>query len=465
MTTSQSAPRGAWDTTADAGAARLLDDLLAGTREALLVTDPRGLILRASAAASTLLGVDAAGLEGRQLVELVDADERASFEAALAADAPPELRLRLSPRRGKAIDVVLLKRTGASAVVWALAPAPDPAAADDASERALRGVRVARLVDELVEAVVSVDRGMHVEFANAGARTLLGLTVGATLPERWEQFDLSTFAAALFVPEALHAEALVRTVDGRSFTLIGMPTEARESVVLLLADTSGREQREQAQRDFVANAAHELRTPITGIAGAVEVLQAGAKDDPETLERFLGHIARESARLVRLVNSLLVLARTNVEDAAVAMSPLPVRPLLDDVAARLRPRPGVGVEVLCPPDLRALADRDLVERALDNLAGNAAKFTQRGRILLEGRHDRRGAVLEIHDSGPGMTAEVRARVFERFYRGAGRGDDGFGLGLPIALQAVEAVGGALELDADPRGGTIARIVLREPEAA
>jgi two-component system, OmpR family, sensor histidine kinase KdpD len=126
------------------------------------------------------------------------------------------------------------------------------------------------------------------------------------------------------------------------------------------------------------------------------------------------------------------------------------------------------VAVECPPGLFVLAGRALVEQALLNLAVNAAKHTERGRIVLaaESLADR-SAAIEVRDSGPGIAPADQERVWERFYRGRGRDADGFGLGLAIVRQAIRVVGGNVELESTPGEGTVVRVTLRlaEQEAA
>jgi signal transduction histidine kinase len=229
-----------------------------------------------------------------------------------------------------------------------------------------------------------------------------------------------------------------------------------------------RDRRERAEREFVTNAAHELRTPLAAITSAVEVLQAGAKEVPADRDRFLESIERQSARLGRLTHTLLTLARAQTHEEARRLEPLELRPLLEEIAATLEPRPGVEVAVDCPPGLFVLADRALVEQALLNLAVNAAKHTEQGRIELAAESVAGGsAAVEVRDSGPGIAPGDQERVWERFYRGRGRDANGFGLGLAIVRQAIRVVGGSVELESSPGKGTVVRVTLRlaEREAA
>jgi two-component system phosphate regulon sensor histidine kinase PhoR len=218
----------------------------------------------------------------------------------------------------------------------------------------------------------------------------------------------------------------------------------------------------RAEREFVTNAAHELRTPLAALASAIEVLQSGAKEDTRERERFLSHIEQQSDRLQRLVRALLLLARLQTINEKAATEPILVGPLLEEIAAS-GPPGRMRVEITCSPDTVVLANRDLAEQALLNLISNAAKYAPEGEIVLGGHSDNGLVALEVADCGPGMTREERERASERFYRGRAEAD-GFGLGLSIARQAAEALDGKLELESDGTQGTRARILLPTAEA-
>jgi signal transduction histidine kinase len=200
------------------------------------------------------------------------------------------------------------------------------------------------------------------------------------------------------------------------------------------------------------------------------VLQAGAKDDSTERDRFLGHIERESARLARLARALLTLARARAGQEPPRVEPVSLASLLDEVAEDLHPRDGVTVEVDCATELLASVNRDLLEQALRNLGENAAKHTPSGRIVLRARSAGTAVVVEVEDTGVGMSAETQQHVFDRFYRGQDRDAEGFGLGLAIVRQAIRSLGGRIELDSAPNRGTRVRITLerarvREPVTA
>ena len=321
------------------------------------------------------------------------------------------------------------------------------------------------LVDRLNDGVLLLDRSRRITFANAAVSRVLParpFSVGSKLDEIWNDRRLTDFTDRLFGDEGAPAPLLLES-DDRLVSVSGVPAgHGGESAILVLADVTQQERDERAQREFVTNAAHELRTPIAGIVTSIEMLQTGAKDDPRARDDFLAHIERESGRLARLTRALLVLARAEARQEEPHLERVHVAPLLQRVAGSLEPRGPVRVRVECDPALVVPADADLLEQAVQSVAQNADKYTERGEITLRASTSADGVVVEVEDTGHGVAPAERDRIFERFYRGAAEEPGGFGLGLAIARQAVKVLGGAIELDATPEG-TIVRLLL--PTAA
>lgn len=281
--------------------------------------------------------------------------------------------------------------------------------------------------------------------------------------------DERPIARTLATGEVVDAELLELVIDGRHaiFEISTAPlvddSGKRTGGLSIFRDVTVREQTERAERDFVTNAAHELQSPLAAIVSAIEVLQAGAKDGPER-DVFLDHIDREAARLARLARALLILARTEIGVEPPRDELVALRPLLEEVGGRLHVSSGVELEVECATELAVLTNRELVEQAVVNLAENAAKRTVAGRIVL-GAGTTAAQMVEIWvtDTGPGIPAASRSRVFERFYRADPDGSSGFGLGLAIVRSVADALEGELELDSTAGSGTTVR--LRLPRAA
>ena len=321
--------------------------------------------------------------------------------------------------------------------------------------------RLQLLLDSLHEGVLTIDQDLVVHYTNAEARRLLGgrLAEGDALPEPWPAFALRDFAQTLFGERSTPAHIHVTPDEHHAYGVVGIPSQPdTDWALLVIDDLTEQERRELAEREFVSNAAHELRTPLTTIIGAIEVLQAGAKDDPVERDRFLTHIERESGRLARLARAMLTLARAHAGTETPRVEPVAVAALLREIAAELRPHDGVSVDVEAPPDLMVESNHDLLEQALRNLGENAAKHTMRGSVVLRAYPRGNSVTVEVEDSGPGMSPEVQRHVFDRFYRGE-RDADGFGLGLAIVRETVRTLGGRIELDSSPGEGTVFRIVL------
>ena len=340
-----------------------------------------------------------------------------------------------------------------------------PRAHTDAQAADLLRIRIGRVLEGVQDGVVVVDHELRIRFANQAAHLLFAphaLVTGAVLPDPWPT-SIRRVVEELFAHDAYNAEAFVEPDERTSYWFKAYQSEEAGSAVLLLSDVTVEERRERAEREFIANAAHELQSPLTGISTAVEVLLAGAHEDEETRLRFLRNIARANDRLTSLLRSLLLLAQVQSGQLELPPEEISLRPLLDEIAAEAV-REGVSeAQVACPDELLVIGHRELLEHALVNLVDNAMHHGAAAALTVTGRADGGDRVIvEIADRGPGMRTEQLAQAFDRFYRGGGRGRDGFGLGLSIVREAARALGGEVELLPNPGGGLIARLTLRSP---
>lgn len=328
----------------------------------------------------------------------------------------------------------------------------------------LRGERdrLGRLLEQLHEGVLAVDEQLVVRFANAAVTRFAvrpSLVGGAPLADLWAGVPLRELARGLFRRDAAVAEARGKMADGRVVSIVGVPAGASELAVLVLTDITEQEQRERAEREFVANASHELRTPVSAIVSAVEALQSGAKDVPAERDAFVALIERQATRLTRLIRSLLLLARAQTGPGGLQLEPVLLRPLLEEVAGSSELREEVRVEVRCADGLVAFAQRDVAEQIVSNLLGNALRHSQHGTVVLAAHPVGPDIAIEVSDEGPGVPIEVQGRIFDRFYSGQQGRRDGFGLGLAIVRDAVRALGGSVEIDSEPGRGTTVRVIL------
>jgi two-component system sensor histidine kinase ResE len=219
---------------------------------------------------------------------------------------------------------------------------------------------------------------------------------------------------------------------------------------------------QQAQRDFVANVSHDLKTPLTAITGWSQALLDGAADTPDEQQRAAQTIHDEAERMARLVNELLDLARLESGQLQMKMRPVDLSEIMADVyhshvpQARAR---SIDLELENPGPLMVHGDPDRLTQVFTNLADNALAYTPTGgKVRLVTRADDGWAEGIVTDNGPGIPEEELPRVFERFYRlekSRARSEDGRGAGLGLAIvhELVTAHGGRISVSSSLGLGT------------
>ncbi len=228
--------------------------------------------------------------------------------------------------------------------------------------------------------------------------------------------------------------------------------------------------RESERTRFVSTVAHELRTPMTGLKGYLELILAGQVAEADQRD-FLARSRDIVETMGDLVGDLLELSRLESGALRLEIAPFSVAEVGTRVLAGLAPIAidrDVVLKPTLPPRLQtALGDRRRVEQILTNLCGNALKFSPPGSTIeLSGWFDGQVAVLAVRDEGAGIEAEDRPRIFERFYRMAGHERiTGTGLGLPIARDLARAMGGDLEVASVPGSGSAFVLILGGPTGA
>jgi signal transduction histidine kinase len=228
--------------------------------------------------------------------------------------------------------------------------------------------------------------------------------------------------------------------------------------------------RSEAQSRFVADASHELATPVAGIRGYVNILREWGADDPEVRDEAIGAIDRESRRMVRLTGELLSLVRSE-RVTEVSRESVDVNALIRDVMASTVTRHiDKGVDFEGPSEdiqFYTWTDPDRLEQILAILLDNAAKYTPKGgRVWAQAGVEREDVVIEVVDTGQGIPPERLDSIFDRFYRvddSRGSGVTGFGLGLAIAQRQMDAIGATVEVKSELGQGTTFRV--RLPGAA
>jgi len=298
---------------------------------------------------------------------------------------------------------------------------------------------------------------------------------GRPMVEVIRQSDLlETLQRALAGAESIRSELVVGTVRTSSFAVTSAPVRsdgATGGAVIVLHDISELRRLERARRDFVANISHEFKTPLTAIQGFAETLQGGAIDDLEHRERFLEIIQKNAARLGRLTDDLLKLARieagkTPMEFQQVSI-PDVIRPCLETARVHSDQK-DLTLDSEYEPNLPPIqGDTNALQEILQNLLDNAIRYTPSGgTIKVKAVADGRQVCISVSDTGIGIPKADQQRIFERFYRvDAARSRElgGTGLGLSIAKHLVEAHQGHIEVESEVGRGSTFHIIL--PSAA
>ena len=316
------------------------------------------------------------------------------------------------------------------------------------------------VVNNLSEGVLAADLEGGVMISNRAARTMLGLAENppTKVPDAFEDYDLPR-AVARCAQEGECGEARVR--GGRNFLRVyleRMPAfdDHRGGVLVVMQDLSEGRRLEENQQRFLANAAHELRTPITTILGASELLLTGDEDE-ELRRRFLNHIHTEAGRMRRLSETLLRLARSGSDGRDPELGPVDTQQAVREAVDRMEPlaeRAGLSVRIEGTGG-RVLADREWLEQVLLILTNNAIQHGAEG---AEVRLRAEGGTVTVEDDGAGIPEDDLPYVFERFYRGPG-GSGGFGLGLPICKDLVQKMGGDISISSEKGKGTRVDVTL------
>lgn len=281
----------------------------------------------------------------------------------------------------------------------------------------------------VLQAIRNADLVALLERAAAGAAPPADLEVGGLKPRR----------------------LLVHAV-----TLSGVPG----GVLAVFVDVTELRRLEAVRRDFVANASHELRTPVAAVRAAAETLRSSV-NEPEAALRFTAMIERNAERLERLIEDLLELSRIesrqfqlNLE--SVDLGSTAQRAIALHRAGAAQKRIDIGAE-LEPDTLAVRADRRALELVFGNLLDNAVKYSGEGaHVRIRGTRDAALVRVSVTDTGPGIEPQHLARLFERFYRvdpGRSRELGGTGLGLAIVKHLVEAMGGTVSVESTVGAGT------------
>ena len=369
-------------------------------------------------------------------------------------------------------------------------------AAGELRDRQSRQLRdrseLAALVEAVSEGIIQVAPDGRIARLNQAARELLGLPSDAvgrpvgSLFRNTSLRDIMENAAA-----GQEADPVEVVLDDRR-VLVSVSVQPEQGAVAAFVDLTDLRRLEEVRRDFVANASHELKTPLTSIRGYTETLLSGDLPEPER-RQFLSTVSRNAERLQRIVDDLLDLSRLEAGRWQPHIETVHVVKAAESCwlgfADRAADRGVTFDAVVENDDDRALADRRALEQVFTNLFDNALRYTDDGdRVRVrasvddrcpashEGRRtaaavDRPGGpwlVVEVSDTGSGIPRDALPRIFERFYRvdpARSRAEGGTGLGLSIVKHMIESMGGGIEAHSELGKGTTIRLWLPAPQDA
>jgi signal transduction histidine kinase len=216
----------------------------------------------------------------------------------------------------------------------------------------------------------------------------------------------------------------------------------------------------EKQQQFVADASHELRSPITGIHSNAELMLRHPQQTIEEQSHRITTIMKESSRMTKLISSLLTLARSDADKAELQLAPLDFSEVVEAVAEHFKPLEdinNVSLTIQVKKGIELVADRERLHQLIVILLDNAFKYTpEGGQIFLSCDHDDKYALVVVQDSGCGIAAEHIPHIFDRFFRGdkaRSRDKGGTGLGLAIAKWIVEKHGGKISVESPGKGTT------------
>lgn len=320
--------------------------------------------------------------------------------------------------------------------------------------------RLSALLDRLIVGVVLLDSEQRIEMMNPAVYQILGIDenlLGRSFLEMSKSYGLVQIIQQTYQKKKNRNEEIYiyypneRILDVNTMVV---PDAKGNQVIVLLYDITEIRRLEKVRTDFVANASHELRTPVTALKGFSEVLLDGALDDPDRLRQFLEIIYKESKRLEILVNDILELSRVEQKQVPMKREWISLNETVETCFKIIKPQAaakGLKLRLLSnnADPIRFIGDQSRLEQILNNLIYNAVNYTDKGgkiSVLLEETEDE--IVLHVADTGIGIPEESIERLFERFYRvdkGRSRNSGGTGLGLSIVRYLVQNMGGTISV--------------------
>lgn len=329
--------------------------------------------------------------------------------------------------------------------------------------------RLYELINHLVIGVMLLDNQRNIQMVNPAMSRILGedtsQLLGSSYVEAIKSYGLSHIIEQayrrkkaqnneiyFYYPEDKIVDANIVPINGKNLGEL--------NVIVLLYDITEIRRLEKVRTDFVANASHELRTPVTALKGFAETLLDGAKEDKEILEQFLEIMLKESIRLDSIVNDILELSRVEQKQVPLKSENVRVKDAVESTFKLVRQKAEnkhMKLIVIEEDEMTIQTDLNRLKQVLANLINNAIVYTQeKGKVTVKIYRENEFAVIEVKDNGIGIPEDEQDRIFERFYRvdkARSRNSGGTGLGLSIVKYLVENLHGTISVSSKLGLGT------------
>lgn len=318
-----------------------------------------------------------------------------------------------------------------------------------------------RLLNSLQDPVIAVSSESKVQWTNGAMQRLVpyGIRNGSPVVEVLRAPDLLMLLDSCITAGGVRSARTSAGIPGKVFQASATPMPGG-GAMLVLHDISEIERVEKTRRDFIANVSHELRTPLTSLQGYAETVLDSMNNGQRETREFLEVIRKNAARMSRLTEDLLTLARVESGEQKLEIQPVPAGELLEEAFNTFRAiaqSRGIELVIESVPALTVRADRYAIQQVFSNLIDNAIKYAPSGsRILLGATESRHSLEFYVRDFGPGIAYEHLPRLFERFYRvdaARSREAGGTGLGLAIVKHIVINHGGAVRVESELNHGS------------
>jgi two-component system phosphate regulon sensor histidine kinase PhoR len=319
------------------------------------------------------------------------------------------------------------------------------------------------------EGLLVVNKDMRVVASNPAASKLFSTAVHGLNSQRLTELTrnpviYSAFLDALKGNEVGGVKVETHGPERQVFDLRVVPIanangNGPEGALGVFFDITRTERLELVRQEFLSNVSHELRTPLTAIMAFVETLESGAKEDPESCQRFLSIIRRNASRMHGLIDDILELTAIEGGNVQLRAAPVDLHALVDDIYASLATQAqqqNITLRNDVAPETLVYADARRLEQMLTNLVDNAIKFTRPNNIVTVAHESGGRDRILVADNGDGIPAQHLERLFERFYRvdrARSREMGGTGLGLAIVKHLALLHGGEITVQSEVGKGS------------